>query len=504
MYDGQVTVSPFLCRLVADRRLFFTGSHRVYRPLPRRSPAAVVVAALMLIGGVETNPGPGYDCISTTIPLTRHQSEPQDLKYSAESLKAFQHNIPPHRSIRKTLFQYHLWLPARHRTILYCQNSHLTQNQLSHARRDSRVWFLSTEVDSPTPVYPIPVLVKKRRSTARRHTVGLASRRTLTRVPVVPVTRDVNNTLLSCYTINARSLRKPKALQLLRAELDSLNIDIAAVTETWFNKTVSDQCVNIPGYCIVRCDRPGGRRCGGVCTYVRDIYSIRQIFTSMHVTGLNSGHEICWLHITTPKHTYLFSVLYHPPKPIYNSSLFIERLVADIDELACEYPDAIMFITGDFNRLNISQALTDTGLSQMVLDCTRGRHTLDLFITNRPHLVTCKAVQSCISTDHCALLTNSDKNKQSASIPRRTVDFYDIRQQHLSNLADFLHQHDWSSILHTTDINVAYDTFLHEAHTSIKKHNSCTQCHHYGLYTCPHHTTHQVSPKETQQIETKG
>ena len=73
-----------------------------------RSPAAVVVAALLLIGGVETNPGPGYDCISTTIPLTRYQSEPQDLKYSAESLKAFQHNIPPHRSIRKTLFQYHL------------------------------------------------------------------------------------------------------------------------------------------------------------------------------------------------------------------------------------------------------------------------------------------------------------------------------------------------------------------------------------------------------------
>jgi len=69
-----------------------------------------------------------------------------------------------------------------------------------------------------------------------------------------------------------------------------------------------------------------------------------------------------WLHITTPKHTYLLLVLYHPPKPFYNSSLFIERLAADIDELAYEYPDAIMYITGDFNRLNISQALTDTGL----------------------------------------------------------------------------------------------------------------------------------------------
>ena len=30
----------------------------IYRPLPRRSPAAVVVAILLLIGGVEVNPGP--------------------------------------------------------------------------------------------------------------------------------------------------------------------------------------------------------------------------------------------------------------------------------------------------------------------------------------------------------------------------------------------------------------------------------------------------------------
>ena len=124
-------------------------------------------------------------------------------------------------------------------------------------------------------------------------------------------------------------------------------------------------------------------------------------------THATRGHEICWIHITTPKHIYLLLVLYHPPKRIYNSPLFIQRLVADIDELAYEYPDAIMYITGDFNRLNISQALTDTGLSQLVSDCTRGRHTLDLFITNRPHFVTCKAVQSCISTDHSALLTTT-------------------------------------------------------------------------------------------------
>ena len=48
----------------------------------------------------------------------------------------------------------------------------------------------ATEVNSPTPVYPIPVIVKKRRSTACRHSVGQAARCTLTRVPAAPLTRD--------------------------------------------------------------------------------------------------------------------------------------------------------------------------------------------------------------------------------------------------------------------------------------------------------------------------
>ena len=55
----SVAVSPSLCRLTADRRLQFTTDHRhVHRPRPHRSPFSVVVALLLLLGGVEVNPGP--------------------------------------------------------------------------------------------------------------------------------------------------------------------------------------------------------------------------------------------------------------------------------------------------------------------------------------------------------------------------------------------------------------------------------------------------------------
>ena len=53
----SIAVSPSLCRLVVDRRLFAVVN-RVYQPRPHRSPSAVIVALLLLLGGVECNPGP--------------------------------------------------------------------------------------------------------------------------------------------------------------------------------------------------------------------------------------------------------------------------------------------------------------------------------------------------------------------------------------------------------------------------------------------------------------
>ena len=56
---GQVIVSPLLSNITADRRLLITNTAgRTFQPCRRRSPAAVIVALLLLLGGVETNPDP--------------------------------------------------------------------------------------------------------------------------------------------------------------------------------------------------------------------------------------------------------------------------------------------------------------------------------------------------------------------------------------------------------------------------------------------------------------
>jgi len=59
-------VSPSLSCLAADRRLLFAPTgQRVYRPRPHRSTSDVLVALLLLLGGVELNLGPTISARST-------------------------------------------------------------------------------------------------------------------------------------------------------------------------------------------------------------------------------------------------------------------------------------------------------------------------------------------------------------------------------------------------------------------------------------------------------
>lgn len=121
--DAHVGVSPSLCNLTADRRLLFSGGSRVYRPLPGRSPTTVITALLLILGGVEVNPGPRnitgttalHQCVSADVEsAVCSTSSLTCYKYSAEFLLSLRYDIPaPRRSVRKTIFRYHLWLPRQ-------------------------------------------------------------------------------------------------------------------------------------------------------------------------------------------------------------------------------------------------------------------------------------------------------------------------------------------------------------------------------------------------------
>ena len=62
-------------------------------------------------------------------------------------------------------------------------------------------------------------------------------------------------------------------MQLLTAEIFSRDVDVAAVTETWLNKSIASSDITVSGYHLYRSDRIG-RKGGGLCIFVRDCLTV--------------------------------------------------------------------------------------------------------------------------------------------------------------------------------------------------------------------------------------
>jgi len=86
-----------------------------------------------------------------------------------------------------------------------------------------------------------------------------------------PLTRSSIDYWPSIYVINAAAITKPQ--QLSTTDINSYNVDIAAVTETHLKNKHADSIVAIPRYTLLRRDRLR-RKGGGVALYVRSSLSV--------------------------------------------------------------------------------------------------------------------------------------------------------------------------------------------------------------------------------------
>ena len=127
--------------------------------------------------------------------------------------------------------------------------------------------------------------------------------------------------ILSCYVVNAHSLKKPNALQLLQTEMFACICDVAAVIDTWLSKAVDSTAIQIDCYTLHRNDG-SGQRGGGIAVYVKERYNFSILSTANSHSGKLLGHELMWLRISKNAQIYIFGLVYHPPKPIYDSHDF--------------------------------------------------------------------------------------------------------------------------------------------------------------------------------------
>ena len=104
----------------------------------------------------------------------------------------------------------------------------------------------------------------------------------------------------------------------------------------------------------------------------------------------------------------IVGTVYHTHYPVGASdNAMLDYLAPWLTTIEGRYPGCGILLTGDFNRLNLSRLLMQFKLKQLVNFPTRGERTLDLIITNMPHLYEKNMVQSFPFfglSDHSVLL----------------------------------------------------------------------------------------------------
>ena len=161
------------------------------------------------------------------------------------------------------------------------------------------------------------------------------------------------------------------------------NPDLICLTETWLTEAISENCINIPGYYLICKNRPTGAH-GGVCVYINNLIQYKTL-DQLHHPKL----EVLWVYIR-PKRLprgipcIVTGIVYHPPSA--DDNIMVDYLSSTFMSIEGLYPGCGIFLTGDFNRLNINRLLAQFSMKKLVRVPTRGDNILDLIITSMPKL----------------------------------------------------------------------------------------------------------------------
>ena len=211
---------------------------------------------------------------------------------------------------------------------------------------------------------------------------GAAAERSGNRQPTAPdagtmpcrVERRPKTLTLRIGHLNVRSLMP--SIDDVIDTLDSQNLDILCLSETWLKPDIDNNFLVFPGYRTVRRDRPGpgdgSGKGGGVCVIHRETLRVE----TLKVASAGRAIESLWLSVMSVT-TIVIGVIYRPPSAPVSASL---------DDIQDQLAHAIgngkpVYLLGDFNfdllqpaRPEVRryiQIIQDLNMKQLVTDPTR-------------------------------------------------------------------------------------------------------------------------------------
>ena len=245
--------------------------------------------------------------------------------------------------------------------------------------------------------------------------------------------------------------------------IDSADPDIITGTETWLNSQILNAEIFPPGYSITRKDRADGY--GGVLLAIKSTIPHEPIPTPNDL-------DCAAAKITIDKNkTAIIVVIYRPP----NSGLIhIDSICHAIEDISAKFKNSVLWIAGDLNlpdiswedsaikgnqySLNINQRFLDMTqschLEQTVKTPTRRNNILDLFLTNRPSLIS-----RCITipgiSDHDAVYVETTTSAPRLKPQRRKIHLWkrayipNLKQDAIIFTSEFINIYNSNSYVHT-------------------------------------------------------
>lgn len=270
---------------------------------------------------------------------------------------------------------------------------------------------------------------------------------------------DPHSGVIKCCLLNARSLCNK--LDAFSHFLESQKFDLALVTETWLNDSITDSMICGPQFNVARADR--GTRGGGVAICLKKCIKFTRFSADCKFNKL----EACCIDIFTPcKHRVI--CIYRPPNCDLQYTLLLMELISELCRVS--YP---VTIGGDFNLPDIvwpsldypnspeycavMDGLLESGLTQLVVDPTRNLNVLDLILTTSPVNTSNVIVNECFDlSDHCVVefcISADIEQGRSTRCP-------DYKSADFAGMARVLAGYNWDEFFEgILDINIMWGKF---------------------------------------------
>ena len=258
--------------------------------------------------------------------------------------------------------------------------------------------------------------------------------------------------------LNARSLRNKLPEVTILAE--QTQAAVIAVSETWFDSSVTNAEASISGYNLIRKDRSSAG--GGVCIYIRNdlAYNPRQ---DLDLCDL----EAVWLDLLLVKtKPILVGCLYRPP----TQSDFTVKLQEILFDLPQENETVLL---GDFNIdlknskncalvKNYNSLLRTCGLTQIISEPTRVTDTtsslLDHILVSDVNKYLKHGVMPIGYSDHCLIFCTRKVNYEAIN-KHCVIKLRSLKHYSVNALTQLINNQNWDEVTNAENVNDAWIKF---------------------------------------------